>query len=278
MKIVFFGASRYVIPVIELLFKHYDLSLVVTTEQNSSDIIPSYCQSKKIPYISISNFDNKIKQQLKEINPTLGALGYFGIILPQDVLDIFSLGILNIHPSLLPLYRGATPVQSAILNGDSETGTTIIRLDAQMDHGQILDQEKEPIHEGDTTDSLHEKLFKKGALMLKRLIPDYGSGKIQLHDQYEKKVTFTKRSLTRQDGYFDIENPPAPKELDQMIRAYYPWPAVWTNIRINQEKVKRIKFLPENKLQAEGGKPMSVKDFLNGYPELKEKLYILLGL
>jgi methionyl-tRNA formyltransferase len=276
MKVVFFGASRFILPVIEMLNKDFDLALVVTTEQNPAAAVPFYCRSNNISYISISKFDDKTKQRLKEINAPLAILAYFGILLPREVLNIFPKGILNIHPSLLPLFRGATPVQSAILNGDRQTGSTIIKLDTQMDHGPILIQKKELIHEIDTTESLHDRLFKKGATMLIAAIPEYVSGKIKLRDQKENEATYTKRSFTRQDGYINRDKPPSKVQLDRMIRAYYPWPAAWTKLQVNPDKWKIVKFLPENKIQVEGGKPMSFKDFLNGYPQLKEELKKLL--
>ncbi len=275
-KIIFFGASRFVLPVIDMLNKNFDMELVVTTEKSPTDVVPVYCRSNNISYLSISKFDKETKQRIEKIKAPVAVLAYFGKLLSKEVLDIFPKGILNIHPSLLPLYRGATPVQSALLRGDRETGVTIIKLDVQMDHGPILGQEKELIQEKDTTETLHDRLFKKGAAMFVSKIPDYLSGKKNLREQNEKEATYTKRTLTRQDGYFDINNPPGKEQLDRMIRAYYPWPTVWTKVRIKNPtnsasgQELRIKLLPDNKIQAEGGKPMSIKDFLNGYPQLKE--------
>lgn len=271
MKTVFFGASRFVIPTIEMLSKNYELALVVTTEQKQTDSIPAFCRLNNIPYISVEKFTPEIITEIKNLKPNIGILGYFGLILSDEVLNIFPQGILNIHPSLLPRYRGATPIQTAILNGDKITGTTIIKLDSQMDHGPILAQEKYPISESDTSETLYEKLFTLGASMMESIIPEYTSGKLFLHTQNEKDVTFTKQSFTRQDGFFDIENPPYPEELNRMIKALYPWPGVWTIIRIKDQET-RIKLLPGERIQVEGKKPISTKDFLNGYPEHKDQL------
>lgn len=271
MKIIFLGASRFVLPVIQMLEKNFDLALVVTTERSPSDAVPFYCNSNNIPYLSVAKFDIESKKQLKKVNVPLGILAYFGVILPADILNLFPKGILNIHPSLLPHYRGATPVQSAILNGDCETGVTIIRLDEQMDHGPILSQEKQPIYETDTAEILYDRLMKKGASMMEQIIPEYLSGKATLKDQSENEVTYTKRSLKRQDGYVDIENPPSKEILDRMIRAYYPWPGVWTVFKIEKKEL-RIKLLPGKNIQVEGKKPVTYKDFINGYPQFKEKL------
>ncbi len=276
MKIVFFGASRFVIPVIVLLTKKFDLVLVVTTEKKVTDPVPAYCLTNDIPYLSVSKFDDVVKAGLKNIHASVAVLASFGIILPMEVLTLFPKGILNVHPSVLPLYRGPTPVQSALLNGDAETGVSIIKLDVEMDHGGILGQEKVVISETDTAESLMDMLFRKGANMLVRIIPDYVSGKLEFVEQDHSKATFTKRLLTREDGFIDSDNPPSKEQMQRMIRAYYPWPGVWSKIRIKNQEL-RIKFLPGNKIQAEGGKPMSIKDFLNGYPQVKKFIENLYG-
>ncbi|MEK7450944.1 MAG: methionyl-tRNA formyltransferase [Patescibacteria group bacterium] len=289
MKVVFFGSSKYVIPIIEVLKRDFDLVLVVTTERNSSDPIPSYCLSQKIPYLSVSNLSNyTMNHELLTINPLVGVLADFGLIIPKEILSSFPKGIINIHPSLLPKYRGPTPVQQAILNGDKKTGVTIIKLDNEVDHGPILAQEKVLISPSDTAQILYEKLFKIGAELLHQNLNKYIKGELKLSEQDHSKATFTKL-LTREDGFFDIDNPPSKDILDRMIRAYYPWPGVWTNVQIStpnkqqlttnkklevisQKLEVRIKFLPGNLIQVEGKKPMSYKDFLNGYPETKELL------
>ena len=288
IKTLFFGSSRSIIPILEILQQNLQLAAVYTTEQKPSDPVPSYCRSNNLPYISLVKFTTAACQHIKNINAPVAILASFGKILPTDILNIFPKGILNIHPSLLPKYRGPTPVQSAILNGDPTTGVTIIKLDQQMDHGPILAQQKEPIHPTDTTESLQQRLFIKGAETLIHALPQYLSEKIKLKDQTENNATYTKSILSRKDGFFDIDNPPPKKQLQHMIRAYYPWPGTWTLINFEKNK-KIVKFLPSPRhpersdsgvegshtkfyLQVEGGKPMSIKDFLNGYPALKEKL------
>lgn len=268
-KIVFFGSSKFVIPIIEILHKNLDLTLVVTTEKQVNEPVFSYCTAHNTPYISVSSSKQIINLKSSIVNPSLGIVADFGLILPPEILNIFPKGILNIHPSLLPKYRGPTPVQEAILNGDEETGVTIIELDEEVDHGPILTQVKEPIFENDTAQTLYERLFKIGANLLSQTINQYIKNEIKPSEQDHSKATFAKR-LTRTDGYIDIESPPLKEKLDRMIRAYYPWPGVWGKWQIANSKWRTVKFLPEQKIQVEGGKPMSYKDFLNGYPEAKE--------
>lgn len=271
LKTIFFGSSKFVIPVIKTLQQNLNLAAVYTTEQKPTDAVPAYCIANNIPYVSLSKFTPEILDGIKNTNVQFATLASFGIILPADILNLFPKGILNIHPSLLPKYRGTTPVQSAILSGDNTTGVTIIKLDDQMDHGPILAQQEEPISKTDTTDSLQLKLFTKGATLLINALPEYISEKTEPQTQNHDHATYTQKMLSRKDGFFEISNPPSKEKLDLMIRAYHTWPGVWTLLNF-KENQKIVKLLPENKIQVEGRKPMSIKDFINGYPELKEKL------
>ncbi|OGH50523.1 MAG: hypothetical protein A3H17_04310 [Candidatus Levybacteria bacterium RIFCSPLOWO2_12_FULL_37_14] len=301
--VVFFGSSSYVIPIIEVLRKNFDLKLVLTTENpampagklkpnlaSQGEALRSYpvvkypvvkcCIENKISYHSVVNLsDPTINHELSTINPTVAVLADFGLIIPQQILNLFPKGIINIHPSLLPKYRGPTPVQTAILNGEKITGVSIMKLDEEIDHGPILGQEKDKILDTDTSESLYKRLFAKGANLLPEILNLYLNDNLKPIAQDHEKSTFTK-PLTRQDGYVDLskfEARNSKSELERKIRGYFPWPGVWTQIRIN-DKLLRIKFLPDNKIQVEGKKPMSYKDFLNGYPGAKELQSLLIKL
>lgn len=276
MKTVFFGASSYTLSQIDLLRKDYDLTLVITTELNDTDAVPAYCLKHSIPFVCVHKISKEIIQQISETKADIGVLSYFGLLLPDTLLALFPLGILNIHPSLLPKYRGATPVQTAILNGDTVTGVTIMLLDSHMDHGPIFKQVQEQILLTDTTASLHERLFAKGADLLRFVLPEYINGSLLPTTQDETKATYSAKNLTRKDGYFAMQNPPAPQKLDRMVRAYFPWPGVWMLVTLKDKPV-RIKLLPGHMLQVEGKKPVNVKDFLNGYPEAEKMVRTLYG-
>jgi len=278
MRVVFFGSSKFVVPIIEVLAKNFDLSLVLTTEKLSTDPIPSYCIKSKVRYYIVTDFkDKKLISYLANAKAPIGLLASFGAIVPNEVLNIFPKGIINIHPSLLPKYRGPTPVQTAILNGDKTTGVTIIKLDEEIDHGPILEQIEDEILPNDTSESLYDRLFKLSASSIVSTIELYLERKIIPFEQDHKKATFI-HHLTRQNGYIDLTDPPSPEKLDRMIRAYYPWPGVWTKLKVKSEKLKVIKFLPRNLIQVEGKKPMSYKNLENGYgskgKELLEKLQL----
>ncbi len=278
MNIVFFGSSSYVIPILKVLRKNFDLKLVLTTEKNPTDAVPSFCIKNKIPYLPVANLSNSaINHELSTINPVVGVLADFGLIIPPAILNLFPKGIINIHPSILPKYRGPTPVQTAILEGVKTTGVSIIKLDEEVDHGPLLTQMEEKILPNDTSESLYERLFKISSGSIVQTIELYLKGDIKPQEQNHKEATFTNH-LTRQSGFIDIsnlKNKISKLKPERMIRAYFPWPGVWTKWKMKNGKWKILKFLPDNKLQVEGKKPMSYKDFINGYPEGKEILKII---
>jgi methionyl-tRNA formyltransferase len=283
MNVVFFGSSTYVIPIIEVLRKNFDLALVLTTERNTNDAVPNYCINNKIQYLSVSSLkDPLISSRLSFISTPIAVLADFGLIIPEEILNLFPKGIINLHPSLLPKYRGPTPVQNAILNGDKTTGISIMKLDDKVDHGPILRQEKEEILDTDTAESLYKRLFEKGAYLLPKTIGLYLGEKLIPVAQNHKLAIFT-TPLTRQSGYVEIskiKDQISKIKLDRMIKAYYPWPGVWFKTPLRQgsggqAKLKIIKLLPFGRLQVEGKKPMSYKDFLNGYPETREALNVI---
>lgn len=270
MRVIFFGSSKYVIPILEVLRKKYDLPLVVTTERSPNDPVRSYCNKHKVCCYVAADFGTETMMILQKVPAPLTVLAYFGLILPKEVLELFPKGILNVHPSLLPKYRGPTPGQTALLNGDKVTGVTLIKLDEEVDHGPVIAQVEEPVSKEDTSDTLYERLFMIGSQLLEKYIDKYLQGDALLHKQDHEAATYTKH-LTRQDGYIDSMRPPPPEQLDRMIRAFHPWPGIWTRLASQGDALqdKIIKFLPEKKIQVEGGRPMSYRDFMNGYPEAK---------
>ncbi len=265
MKIVFFG-SRHVHEVVASLNDNFELSLVITTDKKMVE----YCRNESIPFTQVLNFDDKTIQEIRKLEANLGVVADFGLIIPQTLIDIFPLGIINIHPSLLPLYRGSTPVQTALLNGDKITGITIIKIDEELDHGPILYQEDYEITPSDSTDQLLITLFRRSAQILPDLIEKYADDEIDPKQQDEDKAIYTK-TFGKEDGYIDTKNPPEVRKLKRMINALNSWPGVWTKYNLSDKEVI-IKLLPENKIQVEGKKPMSYKDFKNGYPKGQELL------
>ncbi|OGE27420.1 hypothetical protein A2867_02560 [Candidatus Daviesbacteria bacterium RIFCSPHIGHO2_01_FULL_40_11] len=228
MKIAFLGTPDFVEPIKGTLAKHYTLV-----------------------------------DSLKKADLTVVAA--YGKILTPEELKYPKYGSINVHPSLLPKYRGPSPIQAAILNGDKVSGITIIKMDKEMDHGPIIYQEKIDLSDKDNFDILSKKMFLRASEVLPKIINKFVAGAIEDFAQDNKKATFCK-ILTRESGYFDIDNPPSPEVLDRMIRAYYPWPGTWT--RWNG---KIVKLHPGGVIQMEGKKAIPLKDFLNGYPDFPLK-------
>lgn len=259
IKVIFFGSDHFVIPILQALEDNFEVPAVVTA---SDSAVANYFKG---PIFTSGKLDENFKSQISNFKPDLFVVASFGKIIPKSILNIPKFKALNIHPSLLPKYRGPSPVPTTILNGDQTTGVTIIKMDEEIDHGPIVAVKEISLTGQENFLFLINKLFQLGADLLVKTIPNYIAGKMKLIPQDHSKATFTK-VLKKEDGYFDINNPADPQKLDRMIRAYYPWPGVWT-----KWNGKIVKFLPGNMLQMEGKKAISKKDFLNGYPDFPLK-------
>lgn len=198
----------------------------------------------------------------------------WGKILAKHELNQPKLGTLNIHPSLLPKYRGATPIQWTILNGDQKTGVTIIKMDELMDHGPILAQKKIVVSQKDTNRSLAEKLAQLGGDMIVKLLPQYYAAKSKSVEQNHAEATFVYR-LKKEDGLLNMHD--TARMNERKVRALWPWPGTWVVLRpeynrkgkeqklfIHQAHVEHGKFIPDI-VQLEGRKRMTFKSFKSGW-------------
>lgn len=284
MRIVFFGTSVFAVPALQMLKKQSwaEIIAVVSTPSKpvgrKQEIAPSpvAAEAKRLglPVLAPEKLKNpEWLETFSKLNPDLVVLASYGKIVPQSTLDIPKHGFINIHPSLLPKYRGASPIEGAILGGDKKTGVTVMKMDAQMDHGPILSQTEIELHGDERARELEAKLAQIGAELLIKTIPSYIHGEILLQEQEHDKATFTKL-ISREDGRVEL-NLPA-EEIYRRYRAYDPWPGIWTVLRIkNQElriKLLDIEFidgkLKINKLQPEGKKPMTMEEFERGYGKI----------
>lgn len=215
-------------------------------------------------------------------------------IIPQAILEIPKYGCINVHGSLLPKYRGSSCIQASILNGDEKSGVTIMKMDAGMDTGNILKKIELNIDKKETTETLFKKISDLGGENLTDTIVDYIDGKIKPEVQDNSKSSVVKKTK-KEDGKIDWNN--TANHIERQIRAMTSWPGAWTNIdgkfikileadiyleKINEEKeigkIFNIKndlivkcgdgYLQINKLQIEGKKPISDKDFINGCSNL----------
>ena len=169
--------------------------------------------------------DPAAAEQLAAWRPDLGVVAAYGEILRKNILAIPPLGYLNIHPSLLPRYRGPTPVHAAILAGDSETGVTVMRLDAKMDSGPILAQRRVPLPPGARNAALTQALFELGSQLLLDTIESYAAGSLEPQPQDDTQASYCKM-LEKRDGAIDWGAPA--EQIERMTRAYDPWPGAQT--------------------------------------------------
>lgn len=266
-KIIFFGTPEYVLPVPQALKEAgYEIVAVVTQPAKpvgrNKILTPSptetWAKENNIPVVT----DSTLLHRSVEFKADLGIVASYGKIISNEVLEQFPHGMLNVHPSLLPKYRGACPIQNAILDGEIESGVTIIKMDEKMDHGPIVIQKRIKIKATDTFESLLKSSFQLGAELLIKVVPEYLEGKIKLVPQNEEEATYTwKTNETKAAAYFDLENPPSPEVLDRMARAFYPWPNAWT-----KWNGKIVKLYPNKVIQIEGKKPVGFEQFKRGYP------------
>ncbi|GAC1537568.1 MAG: hypothetical protein NVS2B7_07940 [Herpetosiphon sp.] len=177
-------------------------------------------------------------QQLRDLRPDVGVVAAYGEILRKDVLALPPLGYLNIHPSLLPLYRGPSPVTAALLAGDDTTGVSVMLLERAMDAGPILAQAMVALDPAARAGPLTGQLFHLGAELLLASLPLYASGDLCPVPQDPSRATFS-HLLSKQDGAINWSEPAV--VIERRLRAYDPWPGVWTTFQGQQVKIHDLR-------------------------------------
>lgn len=236
MRIVFLGTPAFAaIPLRALVAAGHELVGVVTQPDRpagraktpQAPPVKQAALELGLPVLQPATLkDETIVQQLRDLRPDVGVVAAYGEILRKNVLDIPPLGYLNIHPSLLPLYRGPTPVAAALLAGDEITGVSIIRLVRAMDAGPIVAQATIPLDRDARSGPLTDELFTIGAQLLTGVLPLYASGEIQPQPQDESQTSYCKL-LSKEDGRIDWSLPAL--VIERAIRAYDPWPGAFTS-------------------------------------------------
>lgn len=271
LSVIFFGSvPPYSLTVLQKLLDHPDIhvSAVITTPPSykgrglvlTKSDVQTFAESLNIPVFTPESLDaqslNHLVSSLPSTPDFLIVAG-FGKLIPPAWLKLPRIAALNLHPSLLPKYRGACPAEWAILNGEKETGVTLIRMDEKFDQGEIYAQQKILILQKDTRVTLYFKLFDVGADLLIISLPKIASGELKPHPQSGEPSLA--RKLTREDGFIPWEKlEPMIKnksvELVRKLRAFAGWPGVWTTT----PQGKRLKILSVTEVKLEGGQPQLV--------------------
>ncbi len=301
MKILFLGSSSFSIPALEYIAESNDYEIVgVITLPDKKSGRGKHMISSPIRLLSIKmglhviitdQIDIDVLERIRALEPDLGVVSSFSLMLPKVLIDIFPKGIVNIHPSLLPKYRGASPIQSSLINGDEKTGVTIIQLSPEMDAGDILAVRETSIKPNEYYEALSDRLAVMGAEMTLDVLGQIRCGEATPCPQENACAEYCTK-IKKVDGKVNWEEPA--ELIERKIRAYVPWPTVYTYwmrgdklIKIYQSEVTATldqdkpgtviqadnsgivvqtgkDALRITELQPQGGKRMKVQDFLNG--------------
>lgn len=294
LRLVFMGSPDFAVPSLVALQKKYSIEAVYTQpdrkkgrgQKLQAPAVKKMAQELGIPVIQPEKRVDV--HQLRELKPDLIVVVAFGQILKKEVLDCPPLGCVNIHSSLLPRWRGAAPIQYAILSGDKETGVTTMFMTEKLDAGAILLQEKTAISEQDTAESLHDRLAEMGSRLILETVEGLSQGTLEGRDQDEKKVTYASK-LNKEMEWIQLSQTAA--EVSRQIRALSPWPGCSLKLSKTGERLKIKRsgpiigverpgklFLEKERLyvgvregavellelQWEGKKPQGAEAFLNG--------------
>jgi len=228
------GTPDFAVPVLEKLSGNFKIAGVITQPDRPSGrgrkLIPSAvkvsAESLNLELLQPGKVNSKSTlEKINNWNPDLIAVAAFGQILSPKLLALPKYGCLNVHASLLPRWRGASPINAAILNGDLNSGVTIMKMAEGLDDGPILAQESTPVQPGETAGSLSERLSSMGADLLVKTIPPFISGEILSTEQDHSKSTYA-HLLKRKDGLLDFHQKAG--DLARQVRAFSPWPGTYT--------------------------------------------------
>ncbi|TAK04665.1 methionyl-tRNA formyltransferase [Patescibacteria group bacterium] len=236
LRVVFWGTSAFAVPALRALAALPDATVVAVVAQPDkpqgrhaepvSSPVAAAARELGLPLLQPEKVKTKeFENTLRELSPDMSVVTAYGRIIPEAVLAIPRLSTLNVHPSLLPRWRGPSPIQSAIAAGDPETGVSIMLLDAEMDHGPLLAQMRVPLSGTERYPELETRLAHTGAKLLAETLPRYANGRMTPKPQDHEKATFC-TLLTRDSGRIDWSKNAA--EIERLERAYDPWPGVWT--------------------------------------------------
>lgn len=287
-KIVFFGTEDFSLHALSgIVNAGYSVVAVVTKPDSkrgrhqvlTPPAVKEYAEKHNITVWQPSKLKD-IVENIKSLGDTAGVLVSYGKIIPQEIIDLFRPGIINVHPSFLPLYRGPSPIESAILHGDDKIGISIMLLTAGMDAGPVYGYTDIDLNGDETQQSLLESVANEGTKSLLQLLPGILDGSVNALEQDDTKATYTKL-LTKEDAYLDVSTISA-ADAERKVRAHLVYPKTKINIEgheviITKSHVTDTKktplyilckdgaYLSIDELIAPSGKTMDAEAFLHGY-------------
>lgn len=251
MKIVFFGSAHFAVPALEALIKSKHEVVCVVTQPDKKKgrhlrvvgtDVKSTAVAAKLKIFQPENIKTKESIKfLKSLDADLFVIVAYGQIFSQEVLDIPKIMPINIHASLLPRYRGAAPINWAIINGDKKSGVTIMYVTLKMDSGPVILQKEIKIEDKDTSVSLEEKLRACGAALLLEALKSIDNRDYHLVEQDEEKVILAPK-LQKQDGWINWNTPAG--DIHNQVKGVLPWPGAFTNYRGKTLKIFQADVLP----------------------------------
>jgi len=307
-KTIFFGTPDFAVPVLEALtsLPFIDLNLVVTQPHKpvgkhhtlNAPPVKVFAEKHALPISQPHGVRGKeFEKEIKKYAPEVIIIVAYGEIIPKNLLSIPKHGWLNVHASLLPKYRGSSPIQGALLAGEKETGITLMKLDAHLDTGPIIAQQQITINEDETSETLHDKLSKLGTVVIENSLLPYLKGDLKPKTQPKISPTPTTTIIKKQDGRINWSQPA--EVIERTVRAYTPWPGsfcFWKNKRFTIKK-SHVIMLPSNMppgsafqhgsavivgtghhglqvdvAQLEGKKEMLIAEFLKGHPDIVDSV------
>lgn len=242
MKFVFFGTDDFSVAILEKLISDFYYPALVISQPDkpvgrkqvlTPPPIKHVCETHRIPLLQPTKAIETL-EAVRSLEPDLFIVASFGQLLPKELLALAKQGAVNVHTSLLPSYRGASPIQAAIIDGQSHTGITLMVMDEQLDHGPIIHQERLAISPTETNGSLRARLATLGADTLCKILPDFLNGKLQVREQKHAEATFT--TLIKKE-HAKIDWTQSVSRIERLIRAYTDWPIAWT-VLPNQKRMK----------------------------------------
>ncbi|KND49903.1 MAG: methionyl-tRNA formyltransferase [Parcubacteria bacterium C7867-002] len=282
IRFSFFGSSRFSVLILDELERAglLPISIITTPDKPQGrhmtmtpTPVKAWAIERNIPVHDPEKLDSAFIEKIAAEGADVFVVASYGKIIPESIINIPPRKTLNIHPSLLPHFRGASPLQSAILNDTKDTGVTLMRIDEKMDHGPIVSQEKVHIIEWPTYDTLEKEMAEKGARLLIRTLPGWIEGSLSEQEQDHAAATFTKK-ITKEDGLIDLNGDAYSNFLK--IQAFHTWPQAYffhehggRKIRVKiTEASYRDGHLDITRVIPEGSKEISYQDFQRGYRAL----------